>query len=294
MVTTNRAAHFVRTTERSSEGWADSATAKAGNQTSPATAELFRADRFIEGGRGPAFDARVQTRLPGGVEAEAFARGPRLDFRGQAEASVSRSGIDVELSLDVNATLLEAGANGRVRIPVEVSGETMIIEVDLQAEGVVGARGRLELDLHIGTNGRVSIHAGGEGFAGARAGLTGSVSVEHEGRKVVSGSLEVSASAGVAASGTLDIDLSRSGVEFQVGGELTGGVGFGVETRGSVDAGNVARLLTEVVAGTMRDGFSVNADALREIGGWAGDRFGDVRERIAGLTPRNIDWTPWN
>lgn len=253
-----------------------------------------RADAFIEGGmRKPLFDARVQTRLPGGIEAQAYAGGPRLDFRGHADAKVTKSGVDVSVALDVNATLLEAGANGKVSIPVQVNGETLTIEVDLKAEGVIGAKGKLNLDLHIGTNGKVSLKAGAEGFIGARAGLTGGVAVKHEGRSLVSASLEVSASAGASAKGHLDLDLSGDGVEFHVGGEATAGVGFGIDTKGRVDAGDSVRFLAEVLIGGLQNGFSVHSDALKELGEWTGDRFGDVKERIAKATSR-VDWTPWN
>jgi hypothetical protein len=224
---------------------------------------------------GSAFEARTSGTLPGGIQAEAYARGPSFSVNGNADAQVSRNGIDVNLSVDINATLAEAGANATRTFRVDVAGEQLDITVDLAAQGRVGADGRLNLNLHIGTDGRVAVNAGAEGFAGARGSITGGVRVQHEGRELASGSLELSGSAGVSGNAHLNVGLSNGRLTFDVGAEATAGVGFGVQANGSVHGGNSARFAGEVLVSAGRQ------------------RLEDARDFIRNRIP-NIDLNPFN
>ncbi len=242
---------------------------------------------------GSAFEANTSGTLPGGVQAEAHVAGPSFSINGNADASVGVGGIDVSLSVDVNATLLEAGASATKTFSVEVAGEQIDVTVDLSAEGVVGADGSLNLDIHIGTDGQVSVNAGAEGFAGARGSLTGGVSVSHEGREIASGQVELSATAGVSGDAHANIELTDEGLTFDVGAEAAAGVGFGVDVSGSINGGNTVKLLGEVLGGLAEEGVEWAGDRLEDVGDWAGDRFEDVGDFISDLIP-DIDLTPWN
>src|SRR5688500_10576699 len=82
------------------------------------------------------FEASTSGTGPGGVEYDASVSGPSISVDGDASASVGTDGIDVNVTVDVNATLAEAGAHGEKTFQVEVGGETLDITVDLSAEGV--------------------------------------------------------------------------------------------------------------------------------------------------------------
>jgi hypothetical protein len=242
---------------------------------------------------GSAFEASTSGTLPGGIQGEAHVSGPRFSVEGNADASVGVDGIDVNLSVDINATAVEAGASATRTFSVEVAGEKLDVTVDLSAEGVVGADGKLNLDIHIGTDGQVSINAGAEGFAGARGSLTGSIKVEHEGREVASGSVELSATAGVSGDAHANIELTSSGLSFDVGAEAAVGAGFGVDVSGNINGGNTARLLGEVLGGLAEEGVEWAGDKLEDVADWAGDRFEDVKNFIDDLIP-DVDLTFWD
>ncbi|MDC0711606.1 transporter [Stigmatella sp. ncwal1] len=242
---------------------------------------------------GSAFEASTSGTLPGGIEGEAHVSGPSFSVEGNADASVGMGGIDVNLSVDVSATLAEGGASATKTFEVDVAGEKLDITVDLSAEGVVGADGSLNLDIHIGTDGQVSIEAGAEGFAGARASLTGGVKVEHEGRELASGSVELSATAGVSGDAHANIELTGEGLSFDVGAEASAGVGFGVDIEGNINAGNTVRFAGEVLGGLAEEGVEWAGDRLEDIGDWAGDRLEDVGQFIDDLIP-DIDLNPFN
>jgi hypothetical protein len=261
--------------------------------TTSGSATATSANRSVGFDSGSAFEASTQGTLPGGVQAEAHVNGPSLKVDGNASASVGVGGIDVNLSVDVSATAVEAGASATRTFQVEVAGEKIDITVDLSAEGVVGADGKLNLDIHIGTDGKVSINAGAEGFAGARGALTGGVTVSHEGREIASGSVELSATAGVSGDAHANIELTSEGLSFDVGAEAAAGVGFGVDVSGNINGGNTVKLLGEVLGGLAEEGVEWAGDKLEDVADWAGDRFEDVKDFIDDLIP-DIDLTPWN
>jgi hypothetical protein len=251
------------------------------------------ANRSVGYDSGSAFEASTSGTLPGGVQGEAHVNGPSLKVEGNADAHVGAGGIDVNVSVDINATAVEAGASATKTFQVEVAGEKLDITVDLSAEGVVGADGKLNLDIHIGTDGQVSIQAGASGFAGARGTLTGGISVSHEGREIASGQVELSATAGVSGNAHANIELNSGGLSFDVGAEATAGVGFGVDVSGNINGGNTVKLLGEVLGGLAEEGVEWAGDKLEDVADWAGDRFEDVKDFIDELIP-DIDLTPWN
>lgn len=226
-----------------------------------------------------------------GVEYDASVSGPKVNLSGNASANVGPGGIDINVNVDVNATLAQAGANGTHTFQVEVGGETLDVTVDLSADGMVGADGQLNLNIHIGTDGKVSINAGASGFAGARASLTGGVTVSHDGNEVASGSVTLSATAGVGAQAHANVEISGGKISFDVGAEATTVGGFGVEVDGDIDARNTANLLAKVLGGLAEDGVEWAGDALGDVGEWVGDRFEDIGGWISDRIP-DLDW-PW-
>ena len=281
------------TTSRTQTSQPAAETQQPSRVTTSGSTTATSANRSVGYDSGSAFEASTSGTLPGGIQGEAHVNGPSLKVEGNADAHVGTGGIDVNLSVDINATLVEAGASATKTFQVEVAGEKLDITVDLSAEGVVGADGKLNLDIHIGTDGQVSVQAGASGFAGARGSLTGGVSVSHEGREVASGQIELSASAGVSGDAHANIELTGEGLSFDVGAEATAGVGFGVDVSGNINGGNTARLLGEVLGGLAEEGVEWAGDKLEDVGDWAGDRFEDVKDFIDDIIP-DIDLTPWN
>ncbi len=238
---------------------------------------------------GSAFEASTSGTLPGGIGYDAHASGPRFQVSGGADAKVGPGGIDVNVNVDVNATLAEAGASATKTFQVDVAGKKLDVTVDLKAQGVVGADGKLNLNIHVGTDGKVNVSANASGFAGAKASLTGGISVKSDGRELASGSVTLSGSAGVSASAHANVELSGGKIKFDVGAEATAGVGYGVDVDGSIDSGNVARFLAEVLAGEAGKGAEWAKDELGDVAHWAGDRFEDVGDFIKDHLP-HLDW----
>lgn len=282
-----------QTTPRTQPAQTPAATQPQSRVTTSGEVNATSANGSVGYDSGSAFEASTQGTLPGGVQGEAHVNGPSLKVDGNAEAKVGPGGIDVNLSVDVSATAVEAGASATKTFQVEVAGEQIEITVDLSAEGVVGADGKLNLDIHIGTDGNVSVQAGAEGFAGARGALTGGVTVSHEGRELASGSVELSATAGVSGDAHANIELTGEGLSFDVGAEASVGAGFGVDVNGNINGGNTARFLGEVLGGLAEEGVEWAGDKLEDVGDWAGDRFEDVKDFVDDIIP-DVDLTPWN
>jgi len=236
---------------------------------------------------------------PGGINYEAHASGPSLDLKGDASASVGLNGVDVKLSVDVKATLAEAGASAKKTFTVEVpGGEKFDVTVDLKANGVVGADGKVNLNLHIGPDG-ISVNAGASGFAGAKASLTGDITLSHEGRELMKGSATLSATAGVGANAHANVSFSGGDVEFSAGAQATAGVGLGFELKGSVNAANTARAALEVTGSLAEAGVDWAKDKMGDTGKWLGDHAGDAaswvgdRFKDVGSFLHDINPLPW-
>src|SRR5690606_24524744 len=115
---------------------------------------------------------------PGGIDYDAYYDGPSFSVDGKATGSVSRDGISIDIDVEIDATLVQAGASAEKTFEVEIYGETFEVTVDLAAMGKIGANGKLNLDIDIGRNG-VELSANVEGFAGAQASITGGISLSH-------------------------------------------------------------------------------------------------------------------
>lgn len=210
------------------------------------------------------YEATNTTTLGTGTEVTTNVAGPSINVSGSGNASISTSGIDVSLDLTIDATLAEAGISGTHTFNVMVGDEQIDVTVDLSAEGVIGANGELNLDIHIGTDGQVSVNAGASGFAGAQGSLAGGITVTHEGNEILSGNLELTASAGVSGEAHADFGIENGNLEFDVGAEATVGVGFGVDVSGSVNLGNSANLAMGVIE-------DIPGDIAEGVGNWFSD-----------------------
>jgi|GEM_PF-5098557 len=189
---------------------------------------------------------KAEGELPGGIQGEAHVNGPSISLEGHADAKVGKDGLDIDVGVDVDATLADAGASAKKTIDFEVAGEKFSAEVDLSAAGKIGADGKINLNVHVGLDGKPSITANAEGFAGAKAELTGSVALKHEGDTMVSGSVTASATAGIGGKAHADIGLDGGKVKFDIGAEATVGVGLGVELAGEVNVPEIAEAVADV------------------------------------------------
>jgi hypothetical protein len=175
-------------------------------------------------------------------------KGPGLKVSHSAKGSIGRNGVNVDISLKLDANLVSAGAKATRTFNVKLPGsETIKVKVDLAALGKVGADGKLNLKLHLSRSGQVSGGINISGFAGAKAGLTGGISVTHEGRKVLSGSLNVSAYAGAAFAAGANFKAGVKGISFSAQAKASVGIGAGVKISGSINTKNTARLAAEVL-----------------------------------------------
>ncbi|MCY1021054.1 Circumsporozoite protein [Pyxidicoccus sp. MSG2] len=213
---------------------------------------------------------------PGGIETRAYAQGPSLTADARVDADIGLSGIDVSLDVDIDATAVEAGAGASKTVEFEIAGEQYSVELDVEAMGRIGADGHINLDLHVGTDGNVSISAAASGFAGAQASLTGSIELKHEGDTLASGSITASASAGVSGDAHANIGLDGGNLEFDVGVEATAGLGLGVEVEGSVNPGNVLKAVGETAAAAGGEILENVAEGAINAGGAVVDAAGDV------------------
>ena len=117
----------------------------------------------------------VSGKGPGGIETAPTPRARRSKADAAVDADIGLSGIDVKLKVDIDATAVEAGAGAKKHVEFEIAGEKYSVDLDLQAMGKMGADGHINLDLHVGTDGNLSINASANGFAGAQASLTGGI-----------------------------------------------------------------------------------------------------------------------
>ncbi|WP_163861160.1 Circumsporozoite protein [Myxococcus eversor] len=220
--------------------------------------------------------AEVNGKGPGGIDTRAYAQGPSFTADAKVDADVGLSGIDVNLAVDIDATAVEAGAGASKTVDFEIAGEKYSVELDLEAMGKIGADGHINLDLHVGTDGNLSINASASGFAGAQASLTGSIELKHEGDTLASASVTASASAGVSGDAHADIGLNNGNLEFDVGVEATAGLGLGVDIEGSVNAGNVLKAVGETAVAAGGEVLENVAEGAINAGGAVVDAAGDV------------------
>ncbi|QDE70412.1 Circumsporozoite protein [Myxococcus xanthus] len=218
---------------------------------------------------------------PGGIDTRAHVQGPTFSADAQVDADIGLSGIDVSVDIDIEANLIEAGAGASKTVEFEIAGEEYSVELDLEALGKIGAEGSIELDLHVGTDGNVSINAAASGFAGAQASLTGSIELKHEDNTLASGSITASASAGVSGDAHANIGIENGNLEFDVGVEATAGLGLGVEIEGSVNPGNVLKAVGETAAAAGGEILENVVDGAINAGGAVAEAAGQVFSNAA-------------
>lgn len=272
--------HNVRETERSTQKPAETGASAPAQPEKPQTnLSVNRSDSFDT---GPVGSASYQGRGPGGIETRAHAEGPSLKVDGEASANIDSSGVHLDLKVDVDATLAEAGAGATKTFTADVFGEKIEVEVSLDALGKIGADGSVNLNVDIGTDG-VNVSASAEGFAGAQASLTGGITIRHDGNEIASGEATLSATAGVSGSASANLTLNGSEVGFEAKASASAGVGFGVEVSGSVNTANAANAVLEIGAAALREGVEEVAEFAADFGGEVADFAGDRAEDVVNL-----------
>jgi hypothetical protein len=242
-------------------------------------------DGFETGYHGPSASASGQA---AGVNWSADVQGPTLAVDGSAKAKVSTHGIDVQADVAIDATLVQAGARAEKTIPVTLpGGEQIQVKVDLSAAGAVGAKGNLHVNVHLGTDGKVTAEVSADGFAGAKGSLTGAVSVTLGNEVIASGNATLSAYAGVAGAFDAHGSIGLHGVDFGATAAASAGAGFGVELNGKFDPLASAKLVGEVckdvALGGLQSGVGAVGHAVDDAGHAIGDVAGHVGGAIGGL-----------
>lgn len=197
--------------------------------------------------------AGVSGKGPGGIDYSAGVKGPELKVDASASGSVGLHGVDVHLQVDVEGNAASASADGKKTVDFTIAGQKYSATIDLGAKGVVGADGHINLDVHLGTGG-VSIKASADGFAGAKASLTGSIELEHDGEELAEGSVTLSASAGAGAKAHANVGLHGGTLSFDVGAEATVGLGLGVDVDGSINLHNVLDAVVDTGEALIKEG----------------------------------------
>jgi hypothetical protein len=216
-----------------------------------------------------------------GVDFNAHAEGPTLSMEGQAKAKVSAKGIDIHAQVNIDATLVQAGAGAHTSIPVTLpGGEQVQVNVDLSAAGAVGAKGNLNVDIHIGTNGQVTAAVHADGFAGAKASLTGAVSLTHGNDVIAKADATLSAYAGVAGAVDFHASVGLHGVDFGATAAASAGAGFGVELNGEFDPMAAAKLAGAIALDAAKGGLESGVHGVETGVNNAGHAIGDAAGHV--------------
>lgn len=218
---------------------------------SPTGPKISRSTEF--GTSGSTGSASVSGKGPGGTDLSASVQGPSFSVDGSASGSISASGVDAKVDVDLSGTAVSAEAEGKKTVNFTIAGEKYSVKLDLKAMGEIGADAHLHLDVHLGTGG-VKVSASAEGFAGAKASLTGSIELDHGDDELASGSVTVGAEAGVAGSAHADVGFSGGKVSFDVGAEATAGVGLSVDVKGDVNVPNVLKAVVDTGEAAIKNG----------------------------------------
>lgn len=213
----------------------------------------------------------------GGVAWNANVEGPKLAVEGQAKAKVTTHGLDVHAQVHIDATLVQAGAAAHKTIPVTLpGGEQVEVNVDLRAAGAVGAQGNLNVDIHVGLDGKLTAQVHADGFAGAKASLTGAVSLTHGKDVIAQADATLSAYAGVAGSVDFHGSVGLHGVDFGASAAASAGAGFGVDLNGRFDPLAGAKLVGEIAKDVAIGGLESGVSNAGHAIGDAAEHVGDV------------------
>ena len=231
----------------------------------------------------------------GGVNWQAGVSGPELKVDGGAKATIGTGGIDVKADVKIDASLVKAGASAEKVIPVTLpGGEKLQIKVNLGALGEVGANGDLHVNVHLGTDGKVTCDAYASGFVGAQAGLTGAIEVDHGHDTIAKASATLSAYAGAGASAEFHGKVGFDGVDFGAKAAAVAGAGFGVDLEGSFSPkatlGLVGAVAKDLAAEGLKSGLDGAKDAGHDVVDWGSsagstiaDGAGKLGHAIGGL-----------
>lgn len=203
------------------------------------TGTLFEKDGFSYE-RGGEKLASGEKDLGRGVKAEGSIEGPKFSMSGDASGSVSTSGLDVDVNLKIDANLVSASGSVSKEFKFDVNGEEVKLKLELGANGNVGINGELKLKLHIGTDGKVSLTASGDGFAGARGSLSGTMSLSVNNQEIASGNVSVGASIGAGAGAYGEASYKDGQVKFRAGAYASIGAGISADVAGTVNLKNLA------------------------------------------------------
>lgn len=227
----------------------------------------------------------------GGVQVSGNVSGPQLTIDGHASSHVGLSGVDVNVNVAVDADLAKAGAEATKTFTVDVAGQKLDITVDLTANGMVGADGHLDLNVHIGTDGSLDISAGADGFVGAKASLGGSITVSADGKQLATGTADLSAYAGAGASASAHVTVDHGDVDFEARAMASAGAGYGFDLKGHVNSANTALELVKIFDGLAGQGVGWAQHAVTDAGSFLGQKASDVGSWIDQHVPHpHLPW----
>jgi len=178
--------------------------------------------------------------------------GPGASAKGEFKATLGTGGLDVNGTVKLDAHALHLNKKVETTIPFEYGGEKFQAKLALEGDLKIGGDADLKVNLHVGTDGRLSVNLGADGFAGVKGSLKGTVSVESkpgndpnaEWKPLVEGTASLSAYAGIAGGASFkvqgDVTSGKLGFEAKAFGSAGVGVGFGLD--GTINTKNVAEL----------------------------------------------------
>ena len=172
---------------------------------------------------------------------------------GQANATLTAQGLNVNANLNVAANIAAGGAQLEHRIPFTFNGQQYEARVTLSADGAVGINGNLSFNLNLGANGaNVSFDA--NGFAGAQANLGARLQLFRNGEEVASVHAGATGTAGVEGSAQLQAGFHNGQLAFNARASAAFGLGGGAQIRGTVNTAQAANVLRDGANWALNEG----------------------------------------
>ncbi len=163
-------------------------------------------------------------RLQAGVEVLGEASG---------QATLNGNGLQATAHGEVGATLAAAEFQGDFRTPgVAIGDHTVDVNGHVQGEAFIGAKAEGEANVDLTLNPpAAAAEIGGSAFAGARAGIEGTVGIGDFAS--ITGKAE--AWAGAGAEGLINIGFKDGELQFSIGGGAAVKAGMGFSVAGSIN-----------------------------------------------------------
>jgi hypothetical protein len=167
-----------------------------------------------------------------------------------ASIQLSKDGLSIEASLKIDANVLRA--QGEVErtftINKQINGKThrYDVKVKLAGEGSIGSDGEIKVKIDLAKGKSAGAGVTLAGFAGAKASLTGTISVAQNHMELANTSAKMEIGMGVGAEASLRVGATS----FEASGKIYGGPGGGFELAGSIKPSNVARALAQIATRT--------------------------------------------